>query len=598
MNIESKLCQYSHASAFVPWLLAVVFFSQPAMATQPGQFVDVTVSSGVYFLNSSSQAIFTKQGFLNATDADINLVPRMSARAEVSTSWDDAGVAAGDYDGDGLPDLFALGGSGGSARLFRNNGNGTFTDKAAIAGVAISGEMRAGAMFADYDGDGDLDLFVGGLLGVMPKLYRNNGPGGLGETTFTDVFTSVFNGYSTVLSPNNYVGTMADYDGDGDLDVFFAHSMSPFGPAVLANPGDSTQHLWRNDGATFTDVSIPAEITAIYDGLPSGSLTKDQTFSPNFVDINEDGWPDLLIASDAGGSRVLRNDGDGTFSDLTVEAQFERQGTSQVVAGMGSAVGDFDNDGHFDWFVSQIRTAADGNRLYKGKGDATFTDLVQEAATFGSIGMESGHWGWGACAADLDNDRNLDIVHVNGRYWDGNPFSASGLFSNTPAVAFISNGNGTFTDRAAEIGLDDHGEGLGISCVDYDRDGDVDIAISNFRGSFKLFRNTLSTSAGFVTVTLTGAGKNPHAIGARVILRSTNPADTGPARLMRQMSIDGNYVSSNLTEAHFGIGTWQGPFEVEVRWPDGQTSLHGAIARNTFVNFAEVLDTIYKNGFE
>ena len=561
--------------------------------------MDVTATSGVYFLNSSSQAIFTTQGFLNATDADINLVPRMVARAEVSTFWDDAGVAAGDYDGDGLPDLFALGGSGGTARLFRNNGDGKFTNKAAIAGVAISGEMRAGAMFADYDGDGDLDLFVGGLLGVMPKLYRNNGPDGLGETTFTDVFSSVFASYSTALSPNNYVGTMADYDGDGDLDVFFAHSMSPFGPAAIANPGDSTQHLWRNDGATFIDVSIPAEITAIYDGLPSGSLSKDQTFSPNFVDINEDGRPDLLIASDAGGSRVLRNDGDGTFSDLTVKAQFERQGTNQVVAGMGSAVGDFDNDGHFDWFVSQIRTALDGNRLYKGKGDATFTDVVQEAVTFGSIGMESGHWGWGACAADLDNDRNLDIVHVNGRYWDGNPFNPpSGLFSNTPAVAFISNGNGTFTNRAAEIGLDDRGEGLGISCVDYDRDGDVDIAISNFRGSFKLFRNTLSTSAGFVTVTLTGVGKNPHAIGARVILRSTNPADTGPTQLMRQMSIDGNYVSSNLTEAHFGIGTWQGPFEVEVRWPDGQTSLLGAIARNTFVNLAEVQDTAYKNGFE
>jgi hypothetical protein len=165
-------------------------------------------------------------------------------------------------------------------------------------------------------------------------------------------------------------------------------------------------------------------------------------------------------------------------------------------------------------------------------------------------------------------------------------------------VAFISNGNGTFTERAAEIGLDDHGEGLGISCVDYDRDGDVDIAMSNFRGSFKLFQNTLDTSAGFVTVTLTGVGKNPHAIGARVVLRSTNPADTGPAKLTRQMSIDGNFVSSNLTEAHFGIGTWQGPFEVEVLWPDGQTSLHGAIARNTFVNLAFVQDTVYKNGFE
>ncbi len=487
MNIESNVCRSGHARELGQWLLAAAFFSQPAMATQPGQFVDVTVSSGVYFLNSSSQAIFTKQGFLNATDADIDLVPRMSARAEVSTSWDDAGVAAGDYDGDGLPDLFALGGSGGSARLFRNNGDGTFTNKAAIAGVAISGEMRAGAMFADYDGDGDLDLFVGGLLGVMPKLYATTALAAGRDHVYGCVHQRF-----RWLQHSPVAQQLCWHHGGlrwrWRSGRFFYPFHEPIWPRRLANPGDSTQHLWRNDGATFTDVSIPAEITAIYDGLPSGSLSKDQTFSPNFVDINEDGRPDLLIASDAGGSRVLRNDGDGTFSDLTVEAQFERQGTSQVVAGMGSAVGDFDNDGHFDWFVSQIRTAADGNRLYKGKGDATFTDLVQEAATFGSIGMESGHWGWGACAADLDNDRNLDIVHVNGRYWDGNPYSANGLFSSTPAVAFISNGNGTFTNRAAEIGLDDHGEGLGISCVDYDRDGDVDIAISNFRGSFKLFQ--------------------------------------------------------------------------------------------------------------
>ncbi len=577
------------------WLLVGIFFSLPAMAIQPGQFEDVTSTAGVYFLNSSAQIIFTKQGYLNATDAQINLVPRMVAKAEVSTSWDDAGVAAGDYDGDGLPDLFALGGSGGVARLFRNNGDGTFTDKAAIAGVVISGEMRGGAMFVDYDGDADLDLFVGGLLGTPPRLYRNNGSNAQGVTTFTDVFSSTFPGYSMDLSPNNFAGTVSDYDGDGDLDFFFAHSMSPSGPVVVENPGDSTQHLWRNDGVVFTDVSVPAQISAVYDGSP---LDKDQTFSPNFVDINEDGRPDLLIASDHGESRVLLNDGDGTFSDITVADQFKRQGSGQVVAGMGSSVGDFNNDTHFDWFISQIRTVGDGNRLFNGRGNGTFIDVVQQAATFGSIGMESGHWGWGACAADLDNDRNLDIIHVNGRYWDGNPFSGNGLYSGTPAVAFISNGNGTFTDRAAEIGLNDTGEGQGISCVDYDRDGDVDIAISNFRGSFKLYKNKLATSAGFVTVTLTGPGKNRFAIGAKVFLRSTNPADTGPSSLMRQMSIDANYVSSNLTAAHFGVGTWQGPFEVEVRWPDGQTSLHGSIGRNTFVNLQEVQDTIYTNGFE
>jgi hypothetical protein len=459
-----------------------------------------------------------------------------------------------------------------------------------VAGVQIVSESRAGVIFVDYDGDGDLDLFVGGLLGARPKLFRNNGANEGGETTFSDEFASVFPGYNRLLTPNNWGGTFSDYDRDGDLDVYFAHSMTPFGPVTLGPSGDTTQSLWRNEGSTFVDVSTFAGITEIYDNF-AGILSKDQSFSPSFADINEDGWPDLLVAADAGGSRVLINDADGTFTDITTTSQF-------AIAGMGAAVGDFNNDGFLDWFISQIRTENDGNRLYKGNGDGTFVDLVKTTVPFPAIGVESGHWGWGACMADLDNDRHLDIVHVNGFYWKGNDFKVDGLFTDTAAVAFMSNGDGTFSDQAPLMGLDDAGEGRGISCLDYDRDGDMDLAISNHMGAFKLFRNDLAADNGFVTVRLEGLLKNRFAISSRVYLRTLGSGENSPARLMRQMSIDANFTSTNLTEAHFGIGGWQGPFEAEVHWPDGEITTHGPLDRNSFVTLIQVSDNIHVDGFE
>ncbi len=553
-------------------LFGVLLAATAASGAEPGQFVDTTAAAGVAFDHQTTQTILTEADFFAAPPGTMNEVPLLSSDAEIMSTWLTGGVAVGDYDGDSLPDIFAVGGDAGTARLFRNQGDGTFVDKASAAGVAVSGERQAGAMFADVDGDFDLDLFVGGGVGTPPRLFRNDGPNGQGETTFTDIFATAFAGYDLERTPNNWGGTFGDYDSDGDLDVFFAHSMTPVGPAI-DGLGGSTQHLWRNDSAaaegslTFTDVSVAAGIAAIFEEPPPlRPVRLDHTFAPNFTDIDQDGDPDLLVVADQGDSLILLNEGDGTFRDETVFDLFTAP-NNQLVAGMGAAVGDFDTDGHLDWFVSQIRTAVDGNRLYQGHGDGTFTDLVHENP-FPSLGMESGHWGWGACFADLDNDRHLDIFHVNGFYWSGNPNSPDGLFSDMPAVAFIADGDGTFTERGAEIGLDDVAEGRGVSCFDFDRDGDVDIAISNHRGPFKLYRNTLNspegTGAGFAAVRLRGRAPNTEGIGARLELLSTHPADEGPAPLVREMRVDGNFVSSNLAEAHFGLGDWLGPFEVEV----------------------------------
>ena len=186
----------------------------------------------------------------------------------------------------------------------------------------------------------------------------------------------------------------ADYDRDGDLDLFTARWGTLDGGAEANGAPHPASHLWRNNGdLTFTAIDQMA-------GLAGLQTFPDNTFTPNFADINGDGWPDLLVVADFGESRVFLNQRDGTFRDATTDVISERNG-------MGAAVGDYDNDGDLDWFVSGISDpngipegnwGANGNRLYRNRGDGSFDDATDEA------GVREGYWGWGSCFADFDND--------------------------------------------------------------------------------------------------------------------------------------------------------------------------------------------------
>ena len=329
-------------------------------------FVDVTESALVSHTHATTQTIFFPSELPSATMDEVAI---MGTKAEVTSSWITGGVAAGDYDGDGLPDMFVAGGDAGTSRLFQNRGDGTFENKAAVAGVEITGERTAGAVFADYDGDGDLDLFVGGAVGTSPRLFRNNGPNTEGEITFVDVFATAFPSFDLIRAPNTWGGAFGDYDLDGDLDLFLPHDMTPFGPSVDSSVHGSTQHLWRNNGdETFTDVSVDSGISALFAGD-----VRDETFTPNFADVDEDGYPDLLIVADRAASLVLINQRDGTFEDETDHSAFLSPVNGRgKVAGMGGSVGDYDRDGSLDWFVSQIRRRRDSHRLFRSEGNATF----------------------------------------------------------------------------------------------------------------------------------------------------------------------------------------------------------------------------------
>lgn len=452
------------------------------------------------------------------------------------------GVAAGDYDRDGFVDLFVIRGQLGASQLFRNAGNGTFTDATVASGIAAGPGLHSSATFADVDGDGRLDLLVVGFESTPPMLWHNAGDG-------TFVNATVGSGL-TLPGEHAFSATFGDYDRDGDLDLFFSLWTSDL-PASGPNG-----HLWRNDGSGhFTDVSDLA-------GVPIFASTRftptfDMSFTGNFADVNSDGWPDLLVSADFGASRVLLNGGDGTFSDAT------DHGVITDENGMGSAIGDYDEDGDLDWFVSSIwdpngvsegNWGVSGNRLYRNAGDGTFADVTTAA------GVRVGYWGWGSTFADLDDDGHLDLIHVNG--WGPRDVTDSAEFHADPARIFLSNGDGTFAESAAALGAADTGEGRGVVAFDYDRDGDLDLFYANNSGSPVLLRNDGSASAS-LNVTLRGRGGNSEAIGARV------RATTGAVTQMRELRAGSNFESQDPAEAHFGLGGAASVDEVRVTWPDG-----------------------------
>ncbi len=436
------------------------------------------------------------------------------------------GVAAGDYDGDGLVDLYAVRGDIGPNLLFHNDGNGRFTEVGHAAGVDLENTIGSGPTFADVNGDGRLDLLVGGVAGTQVRLFLNRGDGAFVDATADSGLTS---------APDAYSAAFADYDRDGDLDLYLTHWIAE---------GGRGGYLWRNDGAGhFADVSASAGL------IIPGCLD----FTPNFADIDADGWPDLLLAADFGTSRVLRNAGDGTFVDITTSAISDENG-------MGATVGDYDNDGDLDWFVSSIHDAdgtaegnwgITGNRLYSNRGDGTFDDVT------GSAGVREGFWGWGSCFADFDNDGHLDLFQVNG-------FSAAeaAQFHEDPARLFLANGDGAFTEQALARGIADTGGGRGVVCFDYDRDGDVDVFIANNQGPSRLYRNDGGNSGHYLGIVLKGAPPNTQAIGARILVRA------GGTTQLRELRAGSNFASQDPAEAHFGLGRHR-TAAVTVLWPDG-----------------------------
>ena len=480
-----------------------------------------------------------------------------------------SGVAAGDYDNDGLIDLVVVRGDVGANLLYRNLGDLQFEEVARDAGIAwghsVGENYRHGSPgLADLDGDGHLDILLTGMGSDPTRLYRNNGDG-----TFSDA--SENSGLDAITSEFTTSPAFGDYDLDGDLDLLLAHWGTP---RDRADASLESEHLWRNDTAggvfKFTPVTISSGLGPSIIAPNDPMISRDQddyTFTPSFARINADRYPDILMVADFNHSQVYENQLDGTFANITDHAVISDGN------GMGSALGDYDGDGDLDWFVSSIlATSADapahismiGNRLYRNDA-GIFADVTDEA------GVADGGWGWGSCFIDFENDGDLDIYHTNG-WAQADEF---GAFSNDTSRAFVSDGEGRFTEMASELGLDDPDDGRGVVCADFDNDGDVDILQLHIgsENSASLWRND-SEGNNYLGVKLNGLPPNTGALGARVVI-STNGSEQ-----MREVLLASNYLSHNAADLHFGLGDAGEVDTLTVQWPDGDETVRQDVAAN------------------
>ena len=518
------------------------------------QFNNATNSTGISFVH----------GIVNPTNSKAELFA--------------GGAASGDYDNDGDIDLYVVRGNVGPNLLYRNDGNNRFTDVAAAAGVARArqgggGFLQSGPVFADLDGDADLDLFVGGLEGDTCALFRNDGNG-----RFTDVTAQ--SGLGTMGARSTISASFGDYDLDGDLDAMLAHWGTPRQPDGNGGNGD-TESLWRNEsdanGMRFTSVSVESGIAAAiiprrggYNGFQPTALDYDYSFVLAFARMDADRYPDILSVADFSNSRYfLSNGAQGggtvTFRDATDNAVIIDRN------GMGSAVGDYDGDGDLDWFVTGIFGVSEtvGNRLYRNDGTGVLQDVTVAA------GVQDGGWGWGACFADFNLDGRLDIFHTNG--WNSlNPIDA---FESDRSRLFISQGNGRFADEAGTRGMTDTEQGRAVVCADFDRDGDVDIFMTNrgLANSGAFWVNNGDGSNRGLVVRLSGSAPNTEAVGARI--RVT----VGGVTQLREVSIGNNFTSHNPTAQVFGLGTATAADSVQIEWPDGTTDTYNNVSAGNVV---------------
>jgi hypothetical protein len=464
--------------------------------------------------------------------------------------WIMGGIGVGDFNNDGWPDFFVPRGGAGTDRIYINQGNGTFIN-AALAWAVSFAHAGNGVACADFDRDGDTDIFVSSYgtgsdnLGQVGKhrLYRNQG------TTFVEVAASLgVNASATTGSVANGAA-WGDYDLDGDLD--------------LAMAGWSSTHagnrLFRNDGAGFVDATPPFLLN-----------TATWGFQPAIVDITGDGFPELLYAADFETGRAFRNLANGQFALATTEF-----GLGIDDFGMGHTIGDFDRDGRVDYFVTSIHMDVpnagmfNGNTLYMQQAAGNFVESAS------ARGLTDAGYGWGTAAVDFDHDGWEDLVVVNGRN--------AGEWASEQEYIFRNLGGAQFARIGAASGINLAADTRAVAPIDYDRDGDMDLLMVVNAGALKLYRNDSTMAGRWLQVSLSaGAGSRcaPHGLGAVV------ECTAGGVVQKRWIHGGSGYNSNGEYLAHFGIPTQKGTLAVKIDWPSGQTAVLSGVAANQRLSVA------------
>lgn len=481
------------------------------------------------------------------------------------------GVAFLDYDRDGRQDIFLVNGSRlegfgrGAAptnHLYHNDGNGHFHDATQNAGVGRSG-WGNGVCVGDVNNDGFDDFYV--TYWGDNAFYKNDGRGRFVESASESGIVGDGKEWSSGC-------TFLDYDRDGHLDLLVT-SYQRFDLATTPPPGKTSNCEWkgmpvfcgprglpfgkvtlyhnRGDG-TFEDVSEKAGMRAM-DGF--------YAFTAVAADFNGDGWTDVYIACDSTPSILLRNNRNGTFSEIGTEAgvAFNENGFEQ--GGMGIAVGDYNNDGLLD--ILKTNFAGDHPNVYRNTGGGIFEDNVLKAR----LAVNPQYVGWGIGLVDLDNDGWKDVFQVNGHvYPELEQRSGTERYRN-PRLVYRNLAHGVFEDVSAMSGpavLEKHSS-RGAAFGDFDNDGDIDVLVMNMGEAPSLIRNDLKNANHWVKVELRGVNSNRSAIGATVTVESDDLKQTDV--ILSQSS----YISHNDSRLHFGLGRKTSVTKIVVRWPNGGT---------------------------
>ena len=489
-----------------------------------------------------------------------------------------AGAAFLDYNNDEFQDIYLVNGAdlppfieersgrGEPPRnaLYRNNGDGTFTDVAIAAGVADTG-YGMGCAVGDYDNNGFPDLYVTNFGANV--FFHNNGDG-----TFTDVTTQTGTGDTRWGTSCAFV----DYDNNGFLDLYVTNYVKyaiesdqvcmDKGVRVYCDPrlyeGELDILYRNNDDGTFTDITESAGF--------SGATGRGLAIA--WGDYDDDGDMDVYIVNDADQNFLYRNNGDGTFTDVSLTAGVGFSEDGDAENGMGADFGDYDNNGYLDLVVTNFQDQT--NTLYHNEGGGLFSD-VSYASKIGTISLP--YLAWGVSFCDYDNDGYQDLFIANGHLHENvQAFNPIGFYEQ-PNLLFRNNRDGTFDEVGTDSGSGMHLEKVsrGFAYSDYDNDGDLDQLVTNLKGAPDLLENEGGQNA-WLTLKLIGTHSNRDAIGAQV------KVTTGNLTQIREVRSGSSYLSQSDMRLHFGVGKHRRVDRVEIRWPSGlQEQLEGVEANQT-----------------
>ncbi len=496
------------------------------------------------------------------------------------------GVAFFDYDGDGWLDIFLVNSSRldhssadqEGSKLFHNNRDGTFTDVTRKAGLTKAG-WGQGVCIGDFDNDGFDDLFV--TYWGENLLYHNNGDG-----TFTEVGQK-----ANVAGPPTRWSTgcaFVDYDRDGWLDLLVTHYVD-FSLENAKDPGSNPYCVYRglpvmcgprglkserstlyhnNRDGTFLDVTSKSGIGAKGDLFGMGTLVGD---------FDNDGWPDLYIASDSTPSQLFMNNHDGTFREEGTLRGVAFSGEGMEEAGMGVAAGDYDNDGWLD--ILKTNFSDESPNLYRNAGKGNFTDMGEAAG----LNRRTHFVGWGCGFFDPDNDGLSDVLYCNGHVYPELDRIHSDTMYREPRVLYRNLGNGQFEDVSALAGeaFQTPATGRGCAFGDFNNDGCVDVVINNQGATPALLCFHAENHHHWINLKLVGTKSNRSALGARVRCVS------GSLSQIAEVRSGGSYLSQSDLRVHFGLREQPKVDLLEIMWPSGAVDRLRNIPGNQFLRVVE-----------